>query len=1053
MKKLTKFIATATAALLTFGFAGCQKNSSGNVTYPNFINPTEIIGGGDEQSEKYVVNVLSEGGLKLNNVKVTARKDNLVKRGISEDGKIEFSMALGEYTLEIDPDSLPQGYYLPTGVTYKTNPDKRDEVTIRIPSKPIDASAAVDSYAVGSIMRDFTFTDCYGKGYTLSEMLKTKKAVVLNFFFTGCPPCRSEFPAIQKAYQNRINNDVEVIAMSTTQNGDNDSTVATFKESNNITFPMGIDRIGLTQIFQNGFPTTVIIDRYGLIAYRTFGGEPATQFWANKFETYAAENYVQNVSGANGGNSGGGNGGGTELVKPDVEMPSSIDMKNAAVDSSLAASEVVFTNDENEFSWPWQVESTLDGGYIYSSNKGIGNSFSIVHISIDLKKDQVLSFDYKVSSEDGCDLLYVFLDGDPMNTGGWSGDHKDSWQSVNLYVADYDKTVDLAFAYEKDEADRDDGSSGDDVAKIRNIRAENKSILDGSESLDVIRNCATGGNDGYEYEHYVDYEYYDPNLYANGDGFYHIVERADPAEATEETPNPEYKYYVKVEDKFVLTGTDGDGHPAAFEEGTTYYTYGAAGKGAVKNWGPIIYMSLSQITPWSDLHTGSTLTGANGTRYQTTLFKMTEEQYVNTEGEVTVVIGNADVTEAYTVYVLIMPYMDAPFYPIPVTPLLKSWADAFIAAYEKGKQHDNEWLEFCYYYDHYGAEHDDKELGDGKACKVHEDYTKGLTTMNAYTAYEKSELATMANNPATADELKNSPTYNAETGRNVARINFPLQLTHNGTYYKFKANTTGVYNIRAYTRGCSPDGKDPNSEYASAAPAFQITDKNGNPRMMSGEPADLDALKDLDLGGVEYDGFNEYIELDKDEEIFLYLETTQATRSYYDFEIKYLGETFQKIMVCSPGGGMWVPMTGSNGQTIWIYPAISTRYDDVTDRYYALNHGSIDYDQPVYISMLYASYLRCEIPKYAYASVGDLVEDNAFENYIHHGEEYQTVMEKYLGDSTKDKQPTDPDYGLIPANKEIVEILNMFITENVDNVPGQTTGWLMFGVYNAKFGN
>lgn len=1000
MKKFTKFIATATAALLALGFAGCEKNSDGSVSYPNFINPTEISGG-HEVSEKYVVNVLSEGGLKLDNVKVTARKGDIIKRGISDGGKIEFALALGEYELEIDPDSLPEGYYLPNGVTYKTNGTKREEVTIRIPSKLIDASAAVSSYAVGSIMRDFRFTDCDGTVHTLSELLKTKKAVVLNFFYTGCGPCRSEFPAIQRAYQNRPNSDVEILAMSTANNGDDDSTVAKFKSQNGLTFPMGIDRLGLTnQFVSTGFPTTVVIDRYGLIAYRTSGGEPTTQFWSNMFAKYAANDYVQDVSSASGGN---GNVP-VEIVKPDKIMPPSSEMKSAAVETNTAASEseIIFTPEDHEYSWPWLAEPTVDGGYIYSSNKGVGNSYAIVNISIQMRKDQVLSFDYKISSEAGNDLLYVMLDGDPMNTG-WSGDHKDTWNHVDLYVADYDKTVELSFTYLKDPADADDGSSGDDVAKIRNISLSDKSVLDEASPLDVMRNCASGGNDGYYYDHYVDYEYYDPDLYSGGDGFYHIVlEREEPV--------------------------------------------GDETKGAVKTWGPIIYMTLSQLTPWSDLHTGSTLTAANGTQYSATLFKMTEQQYVNTDGKVTAVIGGKDVTEAYTVYVLIMPYMQAPFYLIPVTPLLKSWADAFVADFEKGKQHDNEWLEFCYYYDHYGVEHSDETLGDGEVCKVDEDYTRGLTTLNAYTAYEKSELENM-----TAEEKAalDTNSYNKDTGRNRALINFPLQLTHNGTYYKFKATKKGVYKIRSYTTGCSPDSEndDGNSDYSSADPALQIYDKNNNPLMISGEPADFDALR-----GVDYEGFNEYITLEAGEEIYLYLETTLSTRSYYDFEIEYMGETYEKLFVCSPGGGIWTYREGDNGKIYWIYSAVPVRYDDVSDCYYVLKNGQIDYDQPVYINMLYASYLVCELPQYYFQSLKYMIEDKAFDDYLRHGDEYQPVMESYLGQSTDGKNESDWDYGLVKANKEIVDILNMFITQNVDSVDGQTTGWLAFGAYVAQLG-
>ncbi|MDE6691404.1 MAG: hypothetical protein K2K04_05475, partial [Clostridia bacterium] len=70
MKKFTKFIASATAALLALGFAGCTDNGKGGtkapVTYPNFINNAQSSHNpGEQVSEKYVVNLVSEGGMKL----------------------------------------------------------------------------------------------------------------------------------------------------------------------------------------------------------------------------------------------------------------------------------------------------------------------------------------------------------------------------------------------------------------------------------------------------------------------------------------------------------------------------------------------------------------------------------------------------------------------------------------------------------------------------------------------------------------------------------------------------------------------------------------------------------------------------------------------------------------------------------------------------------------------------------------------------------------------------------------------------------------------------
>ena len=179
MKKLTKILTVALACAITVGAAGCTKS----VTYPDFVNPDVSVD--TPTSDKYVINVQSAGGLLLSDVKVTLKRadGSIYKTGISKDGKIEIAAALGEYTLEVDESSLPAGYYL-DGTVYKTNPDEREEVTIKIPSKVIDQTASAStSYAVGEIIRDFVFTDCYGTTYTLSETLKTKKAVVLNFWY------------------------------------------------------------------------------------------------------------------------------------------------------------------------------------------------------------------------------------------------------------------------------------------------------------------------------------------------------------------------------------------------------------------------------------------------------------------------------------------------------------------------------------------------------------------------------------------------------------------------------------------------------------------------------------------------------------------------------------------------------------------------------------------------------------------------------------------------------------------------------------------------------
>ncbi len=969
--------------MLTLSVAGCN-NGSGNggtspFSYPAYINPDNSGEENPATSEKYVVNVTSEGGMKLDGVQIALKNGNtVVRRGIAKNGKIEFSVPLGAYSLEIDENSLPAGYYLNGNTTYTTNAEKREAVNIRIPSKVISASGTVDSYAPGNIMRDFTFTDVDGRSHTLSTLLQTKKAVVLNFFFTSCGPCNGEFPHLQSAYASRkaTSNDIEVLGICTTSMGDTDASVISKRDEHGLTFPVGLDRLGLCTAFGIGnYPTTIVIDRYGMIAARETGGQPSTPYWAQMFSSFASSGYVQDIKTDDGSGSNNSNSSSGDRVKPNVQMPSTLLLEQAALSENTNAT---FTADKDDYSWPWLNGSDADGSYIYSSNTDVDNSYAIVHANVVMKKDDMLSFDFFISSEAGADYLHVLLDGVLMTTGYSGGDGK--WHTVNLYVSDRDKTVDIAFVYQKDAADPDTGT-GDDVAKIRNISTVKATAETVTESLDVMRECASGTTTGNQYENYV-------KTVMGDDGFYH-----------KDTKD-----------------------------------------------GPIIYMSINNVTPWSDLH-GKTMTASDGSTYSTTIFSITEKKYVEIvkapDGEsssVKVMIGNKNVTEAYTAYVLIMNYMPAPYYLIPVTDPLKEWADALIADCEGGAQHPDEWLEFCFYYDHYGPEHD-AEGGDGATCNVDVDYTKGLTKYNAYTAYLKGD-------PHLSDE--NLDTLGKE-GRNKAIINFPLQLVQNGSYYKFKASEAGVYQIRSYTEGCSPtvvSTTTNSSIFVAPEPKILVYDKNGEYMTMCEEVNDFDAYMMTET----YEGFNMYLTLEAGQEIYLYLATKSGTRSYYDFEITYKGETYEKMMICSYAGGAWTWIDLGDNRTMLTYLGIDVMYDETDDRYYAVKNGQPDREQPVYIDMTYSSFFMEENPDvdYSYRTLEYMIRDGAFKKYIYNGidNEHPKMLE-YLGEALN-REEDDPLYGLVPADKEIVSILNKLI-DTMSGGMGEGNGWLAFAVYNKKW--
>lgn len=147
-------------------------------------------------------------------------------------------------------------------------------------------------YKLGDMMMDFTVTDAEQNTYTLSEYLKTRKAVVLNFWYTNCDPCKSEFPYLQEAYE-QYKDVIEVIAMNPVDDADK---VEAFRKEYGYTFPMlSCDPAWQKMMDITAYPTTVVVDRYGNIMLIHKGAVDNTKTFADAFAYFAADDYTQKV--------------------------------------------------------------------------------------------------------------------------------------------------------------------------------------------------------------------------------------------------------------------------------------------------------------------------------------------------------------------------------------------------------------------------------------------------------------------------------------------------------------------------------------------------------------------------------------------------------------------------------------------------------------------------------------------------------------------------------------------------------------------------------------
>jgi peroxiredoxin len=102
------------------------------------------------------------------------------------------------------------------------------------------------------------------------------KVVLLNFWYTGCEPCREETPALQAAYDRLAGQGLEIIGVNVRQNersgAEGDADIATFVGSYGVKYPIALDADNKVnrdyQVYV--LPTSVMIDQRGQIRYLMF---------------------------------------------------------------------------------------------------------------------------------------------------------------------------------------------------------------------------------------------------------------------------------------------------------------------------------------------------------------------------------------------------------------------------------------------------------------------------------------------------------------------------------------------------------------------------------------------------------------------------------------------------------------------------------------------------------------------------------------------------------------------------------------------------------------
>jgi peroxiredoxin len=455
-------------------------------------------------TETYLISVRAGSGMLLSGVEVYVYADNTLSDlkfygETDANGQLSLSMPASEsYAFTLS--GLSKGYDVQPYYTFNGTTAVVSVNTAVVAGESMSGA----KLGLGDIMYDFSVTTPYGETVTLSEVLKQKEVVILNFWYNGCSACEYEFPYMQEAYE-MYEDKVAVIAVDPLF--DSASTQG-YQESRELTFTMASVPSNWTTAFDvNGgdvdaYPTTVIIDRYGMICMIEEGALVNLRYWTSIFSHFTGEDYEQRLIGT-----------ADELltrIEPTSEMPASEEIAAILNNGDIAVS---YRADEDAYSWPFIIGEKIGEACVYASNIGIDDSYAILYADVELKAGQAVAIDYLVSSERGLDLMYVIVDGEDIYA--ISGvDEVEAWKTCYPWVATEDGTYEVALCYLKDESN----AAGDDTVYVKNLRVVDVADIDMATYLP--RNAYTS-EDGFAYTY--------PEIFLNeADGYYHVGSENGP---------------------------------------------------------------------------------------------------------------------------------------------------------------------------------------------------------------------------------------------------------------------------------------------------------------------------------------------------------------------------------------------------------------------------------------------------------------------------------------------------------------------------------------------
>ncbi len=245
--------------------------------------------------ETYTVNIKTAGNMALTGIDVIVYGDasltDMKGYATTDDlGNVSFTLDKGD-SYHVVVTNVPKGYAVQNSYPFTGTTTNITLTSSLIQGEDLSTAGPLE---VGDVMYDFSVTTPEGVTYTLSEVLAEKKMVMLNFWYVECSWCAAEFPCMTEAYET-YKNDIEIFALNSL-GWNSEATIQQYKEQNGLPFVVAAcpERWAYA-LDVYGYPTSIFIDRYGVICAIEEGAITSVEPFNQIFEYFTSDTYQQQL--------------------------------------------------------------------------------------------------------------------------------------------------------------------------------------------------------------------------------------------------------------------------------------------------------------------------------------------------------------------------------------------------------------------------------------------------------------------------------------------------------------------------------------------------------------------------------------------------------------------------------------------------------------------------------------------------------------------------------------------------------------------------------------